>query len=115
MGSYFAEVFHLTSKHLKSAASISGIAKSIQGLTAHAVCEYSREADAIIVSQSLEKQYIERTLDGMLGFCFDKNMLKFYKRLCKYYYGIDPTAAAGYFYAYRDMWDKTKSVKISKK
>jgi len=40
----------------------------------------------------------------MLGFCWDKNMLKLYKKLCRYYYGIDEHAAASYVYAYKEMW-----------
>jgi hypothetical protein len=28
-----------------------------------------------------------------------------YKKLCRYYYNIDPQATVEYVNAYRDMWD----------
>jgi hypothetical protein len=41
----------------------------------------------------------------MLGFCCDPDMLLAFKRLCRYYFTIDPVAAAGHIEAYRQMWD----------
>ncbi len=37
---------------------------------------------------------------------FDSAMLRLYKKLCRYYFKIDPEATASYVYAYRDMWDE---------
>lgn len=68
------------------------------------------EVDAIIQSGELSTQRIERQLDHMLGFCCDPDMLLVFKRLCRYYYGIDPMAAAGYVQAYREMWDMPDEV-----
>ena len=84
---------------------IRNLAKGINNLAVQAETIYSQEADSIIVSACRDKYRIERTLDGMLDFCFDKNMLELYRKLCRYYYGIDKLAAAGYVYAYCDMWD----------
>ncbi len=63
------------------------------------------EVDAIIQSGERDTQRIEHQLDHMLGFCCDPDMLLAFKRLCRYYYGMNPVATAGYVNAYREMWD----------
>jgi len=49
----------------------------------------------------------------MLDFCFDDEMLVFYKKLCRYYIDIDPEATASYVQAYREMWDEQRPDKGS--
>ena len=68
------------------------------------------EVDAIIQSGERDTPRIEHQLDHMLGFCCDPDMLVVFKRLCGYYYGIDPVATAGYVQAYREMWDMPDEV-----
>ena len=81
------------------------LAKDIQILAKRAVIEYECELNEIVDSNCREIHRIERTLDGMLDFCFDKNMLELFRKLCRYYYAIDQNAAAEYVHIYRDMWD----------
>ena len=81
------------------------LAKDLQSLAKKAVTAYMREVDDILDSSCREKHRVERTLDGMLDFCFDKNMLVLYKKLCRYYYATDQNAASEYALAYRDMWE----------
>jgi hypothetical protein len=66
---------------------------------------YKKEVDAVIHEQSRNPERIERLIDGMLDFCFDKEMLVLYKKICRYYFAIDPDTTVSYIYAYRDMWD----------
>ena len=80
-------------------------ARKVSKLAAQAVSGYLPAVNAVIASGCKDKRRIERLLDFMLDFCWDKQMLELYKRLCRYYYKIDPHAAAGYVIAYRDMWD----------
>jgi type I restriction enzyme S subunit len=68
------------------------------------------EVNAIIQSGERDTQRIEHQLDHMLGFCCDPDMLVVFKRLCRYYYGMDPVAAAEYVQAYREMWDMPDEV-----
>ena len=68
------------------------------------------EVNAIIQSGEQRTQRIEHQLDHMLGFCCDTDMLLVFKRLCRYYDGIDPVATAGYVQAYREMWDMPDEV-----
>jgi hypothetical protein len=89
---------------------VSALAEQMKGLARQAHTEYSAEVDAVIRSQSCDIQRIERMLDGMLGFCFDPDMLLLFKKLCRHYYTIDPAATAFYVHAYRDMWDSERDV-----
>jgi hypothetical protein len=44
-------------------------------------------------------------LDRLLGFCSNGRALEVFRRLCRYYWDIDPIATGEYVLAYRDMWD----------
>lgn len=81
-------------------------AKAVERLARQAVQQYAAEVEVILNMQSSDPQRIERCLDGMLGFCFDSGMLALYKKLCRYYFEIDPESTASYVNAYRDMWDE---------
>jgi hypothetical protein len=76
-----------------------------QRLVRQAEMLYRPEVEAVIRERSQEVMLIEQLLDGILDFCFDSDMLLLYKKLCCYYYQIDPQATASYIFAYRDMWD----------
>ena len=82
------------------------LAEGAQGLAQVAVRQYSAEVEAIMKGQSRDSRRIERCLDGMLDFCFDHEMLTLYKKLCRYYFDIDPEATASYVHGYREMWDE---------
>ena len=86
--------------------SIGELAKARNQLARQAEQQYALEVDAVLEAQSRDPQRIKHLLDGMLDFCFDPEMLRLYKKLCRYYYKIDPEATASYIYAYRDMWDE---------
>jgi len=86
--------------------SISDLAKGAQKLARKAERQYSDEVEAILKARICDSRSIERCLDGMLDFCFDQGMLVLYRKLCRYYFAIDPEATASYVRAYRDMWDE---------
>lgn len=85
--------------------SVAGLARETQQLARRAVQEYSPAVEAILRSGCRDTRRIESTLDGLLGFCFDPDVLVIYKKLCRYYYDIDPQATASYVQFYREMWD----------
>ncbi|MDO9516560.1 MAG: hypothetical protein Q7J10_00775 [Methanosarcinaceae archaeon] len=85
---------------------IGKLAVAQQQIAHQAEQQYSSEVEAIIQEKDRDPQRIEHLLDGMLDFCFDDEMLHLYKKLCRYYYKIDPVATASYVYAYREMWDE---------
>jgi len=91
--------------------SIGELAAARKQLARQAEQQYSLQVSAILREQCRDPQRIEHVLDGMLDFCFDAEMLCLYKKLCRYYFTIDPETTVSYVYAYRDMWDKTAAVK----
>jgi hypothetical protein len=78
-------------------------------LARHAEQLYTVEVEAILRERCRDPQRIEHTLDGILDFCFDPALLGLYKKLCCYYFKIDPEATASYIYLYREMWDEEVS------
>lgn len=82
------------------------LVQSMRILTRQAEAEYSIEVEDIIEFGDRDPKRIERLLDLILDFCFDKKVLVLYKKLCHYYFPIDPRATASYIYAYREMWDE---------
>lgn len=81
------------------------LAGQMVALFREAVPLANAEVDAIIQSGERNTHRIDHQLDHMLGFCCDPDMLLTFKRLCRYYYGINPVATAGFIHAYREMWD----------
>jgi hypothetical protein len=82
------------------------LAEKMQRLTAQAIGDYAPEVEAVIKEKSRDIKRIERLLDGLLDFAFNPDVLILYKKLCRYYYFIDPVATASYVNAYREMWDE---------
>jgi len=76
---------------------------------------YAAEVDAILDSHCTDAGGIEHLLDGLLDFCFDDDMLLLFKKLCRYYFRIDPAATADYVHTYRQMSDKGKGEKMGSK
>lgn len=64
------------------------------------------EVDAIILTASVDVQRIERQLDLLLDLAFHPDGLAQFKRLCRYYFDINPAVTGQYIHAYREMWDK---------
>lgn len=90
--------------------SIEEFAATIIQLARQAEQLYAPEVEALLREQCSEPRRIERLLDGMLDFAFDEAMLRLYKKLCRYYYSIDPHATVSYVHAYREMWDESADV-----
>ena len=86
--------------------SIGEIAQAGRLLARQAEKQYAPEVEDILRTQCRDSRRIEHLLDGMLDFGFDAAMVRLYKKLCRYYFEIDPEATASYVYAYRDMWDE---------
>jgi hypothetical protein len=81
------------------------IVASMKQIAEEAVKIYAPQVEAIIKTQSTDNQRIEKLLDGMLDFCFADKMLWHFKKLCRYYYTINPQATAEYILTYKDLWE----------
>lgn len=95
-------------------AAIRPLAEGLQALHAQALAIHTPEVDAIIASRCRDVRRIEQTLDYVLSFCGDDAMLALFKRLCRYYWNIDPHATAEYVYVYRDMFDDSAEADASR-
>ena len=80
-----------------------------QRIAERAALQYTLIVEDIIISKSRDVRHIERTLDGLLDFCFYEPMVELFRRLCRHYYAINPEAAASYVLSYREMWDSEEA------
>lgn len=58
----------------------------------------------IIRTKCRDVGHIEKTLDGLLGFCGHKPALTLYRRLCRYYFPLNPEATGFYVNSYREYF-----------
>ncbi|MCX5805634.1 MAG: hypothetical protein NT010_06130 [Proteobacteria bacterium] len=72
--------------------------------------QYTDEVNAVVEGLCLEDERIEHLLDGLLDFCFDPAILSLYKKVCRYYFQINPEATVGYVNTYREIWDSEDGV-----
>ena len=93
---------------------IKALIESHRNLALRAYEQYCPLVNDIIASQCKDVNHICYTMDFMLDFCYDDQMLLLYRRLCRYLFDIDPAATANYIEYYREMWDE-KGVKFGKK
>jgi len=63
------------------------------------------KAEQIIRDKSRNTNEIEHTLDALCETAFDDEILAVFKKLCRYYYDIDPQATVQQIRFYREMWD----------
>lgn len=93
-------------QYLALLESVSVLASSLAELNQQAVREYTPLVEGILRSKSRDAHQIETTLDGLLDFCGDDTVLLLYRRLCRYYYGLDPAAAVHYVHSYWERWEE---------
>ena len=86
--------------------SVAEMARTGSRLARQAEKQYAAEIEDILQAQCHDPRCIEHLLDGLLDFGFDAGITRLYKKLCRYYFEIDPEATASYVNAYRDMWDE---------
>ena len=68
------------------------------------------KAENIIITKSKDINDIEHTLDALCEVAFDDEVLVVFKKLCRYYYDIDPQATAEQIQFYREMWDNDEEI-----
>ena len=74
-------------------------------LSEQGVAQYLPIVDSIIASRCRDVNQIEHTLDYLLDFCAHDSGVSLFRRLCRYYWDIDPVGTAIYVNHYREMWD----------
>lgn len=84
---------------------IKALAASLNDLHQQMVLAYAPIVQGIIQSGSQDVQVIERTLDHLFTCAGHQQGLLLFKALCRYYYGIDPAAAAQHVHFYREWYE----------
>lgn len=84
---------------------VSGIVQRLKEFAKLAEINYGYEIEEIIKLRVEDGERIETLLDLILDCCFDKEVLIIYKKLVKYYYGINEVAAISYINAYRELYE----------
>ncbi|MBC8181399.1 hypothetical protein H8E88_09760 [candidate division KSB1 bacterium] len=84
---------------------IVSLAEQMQELPKKAHKQYVTEVDKLIQNKITDQNQIQNLMDRMLDFCFDDALLLQFKKLCRYYYKINPPATAEYIQFYRELWD----------
>lgn len=85
------------------------IGQQLRTLAAQTLTNAEGEVNRLIGHADKDEQLIEHLLDHLLDFCYDETVLRLFKRLCRYYFTLNPAATAQYIHFYREMWD-TKNV-----
>ncbi len=80
-------------------------ANKIQSLAILAKAEYEPVVNDILRKKIIDEQYILHTLDKLLDFCFNDEILLLYKKLCRYYYPLNRDAIADYIRYYFEMYE----------
>lgn len=84
---------------------IGALARDMRDLQEQAARQYKPVVDEILHTRSRDVRHIEHTLDRLLDFCGHQPVLHLYKKICCYYWDIDPAATADYVNTYREYWD----------
>lgn len=85
---------------------IRALAESQEQLAQQAVQQYQPIVANYIADNCTDSNQIAFTLDFMLEFCYDAQMLTLYRKLCRHLYSFDPETAVDYVVAYRERWDE---------
>lgn len=88
---------------------ITDLARSIHAFHEKAITIMKRdvapEIDWVVRTKQKDFMAIERILDILLNLAFDAEILRLFKKLCRYYFTINPQATAEYIDMYRELWD----------
>ena len=88
---------------------IKALAASLNDLHRQMALAYTPIVQDIIQSGSQDIQEIEHTLDHLFTCAGHPQGLLLFKTLCRYYYGIDPAAAAQHVHFYREWYEDQES------
>ncbi len=84
---------------------IKTLIERLQQLYKQAYIIYKPQVEHLIRAQITDENTIQYLLDDLLDNCGDSQVLSLFKKLCRYYWDINPVATAEYVNFYREMWD----------
>ena len=81
------------------------LAESINKITQEALIIYEPKVDRIYRNEVKDEKEIERVIEALLDYSYDDKILLLFKRICRYYYKINPELTYEYVMIYRGLWD----------
>ena len=85
---------------------MSDMIRQVQSLAKDAVLLIEPQVNQVIRSRVTDSKQIEVLLDKLVDYAgMDQKGLILFKRLCRYYFYIDPESTAEYIDIYRDLYD----------
>lgn len=81
------------------------LAESINKITQEALIIYEPQVQRIYLNKVKDEKEIERVIEALLDYSYDNKILLLFKKLCQYYYKINPTITYEYVMIYRNLWD----------
>lgn len=84
--------------------------EQIQQLQEQAYNSYKPQVEQLIETQTKDENAIGGLLDHLLDNCGNDKVLSLFKKLCRYYWDINPVETALYIQSYREMWDDETSI-----
>ena len=66
---------------------------------------YKPQVENLIASKVEDDNTIEQLLDYLLQHSCNEEVLILFKKLCRYYWDLNPEATTDYVNYYREMWD----------
>jgi len=89
---------------------IRAIAKEMQAIYVQAETYYTSAVNSLIQSKRKDEKEIEQILNYMLDFADNEKILALYRKLCRYYYSINPQATAEYIQSYKELYDEDEEL-----
>jgi len=93
-------------KDIKISKEIVQLAEQLKLLAGQNIALIRPEVDYVIYNRIKDEKQIKRLLDKLLDCAgMSDDGLALFKRLCRYFYYINPHMTAEYVYSYRDLYD----------
>lgn len=74
--------------------------------------EYKPQVETLISARVSDDIRIQHLLDCLLDHACNDEILFLYKKLCRYYWDINPQATVDYVNYYREMWDNEEDIEF---
>ena len=84
--------------------SIQALAENLEVAQEMGIAQYRPVVVSLVARRCRDVREIEQTLDRLLDYAAHPSGLALFKELCRYYYTIDPAAAAEYVHIYFKVW-----------
>lgn len=92
-------------QHMEKDDNIMKLAEQINDLAKLGARQVGSEVDDLIARKVEDHMQIERLLDKVFDFAICDEGLAVFKKLCRYYYPINPEVTAKYVMDYKELYD----------